>query len=71
MLTRIYGEAPAYTAFSPPILGKRHVSLPYTLAEEQAIQLKIRRNQADADTDLSRIGGSNPKYTAHMPSTSR
>jgi hypothetical protein len=71
MLTRIYGEAPAYPAFSPPILRKRHVSVPHTQAEEQAIQFKIRPNQTTADTDLSKIGGSNPEYTAHMPSTSR
>lgn len=70
-ISGIYGVSPAYAAFSPPILGKRHVWLPDTLAEQQAIRLKSWPNLATADTDLARIGGSYPEYTAHMPSTSR
>jgi len=65
------GKAPAYTAFLPPILAKRRVLTPYTLPRQHAIQRKTRPNQATANTDLSRIGGSPLEYTAVTPSTSR
>jgi hypothetical protein len=62
---------PEYMAFSPPILGERRVLAPHTLAKEHAIQCITGINRAVADTDLARIDGSNPEYTAHMPSTLR